>query len=566
MSSIGIQTGGVLNVCALEVGYITENPDLDTTTIVPVGLHPLLVAPTAVRYQDATRSPVQEATAGALKTAAGRALRPVQINGSFGIAARGIGPYLGTGEVRFQRFYAEVVRMSEARTRAEVDALINGLTGSLGLRTRLAGWNPQRSSWYVNWYDLINGLSFEVQIGSFNWSREHRNGGAQGLVTYQLGLKEVGPTVVALGSALRIDRLFAGLRVWGELNETIKSYSPAAVREGLVEMVEPVATALTETIDVVSALQPEVTNLMGGAPQNRRGRGGRAARDTTTGTAGGATVYLARSAELSRQASDAAAAIVAVSTGEPDAVVGVIPWSSLIEEGDLDELRRFEGRVELWDVVEAADWQPTAGVLFGMSRDEYLAYLLAQASGGSLGPVIGGTITHVVRDTDTAASIEQEFHVAWSTVLDVNGLTPDEALTTGVTLRIPTTRARGPKPITGLPTFGSHVGPAAWGSDIDLLGRILDGVPVLVQNEDCLSQGIGMLIEEVGAQLLAGAEVLPSEAQAPYVAARVRSALLLDPRVVGVNEVTVEASSIGLDVVASVSAINGGTIRTGGGA
>jgi len=563
MAGIGKQAGGVVNVCAFEVGYITENPDLGTRVVVPVGLHPLVVAPSTLRYTDATRSPVQETTGGALKNVAGRALRPIQFSGTFGVESRGVGPYVGTGEVRLKRFLAEVVRMPEVRDRASLEALINPLTGSIGLRTRLAGWDPKRSSFYVNWYDLLNGEAFEVQVVSFSHEIAHRNGGATGMKSYQCMIKEVGPLIVQLASPLRIDKLFAGLRTWGDLNETIKSYSPNAIRASLVEMTEPVATLMSETITAIATDASQVVNLMGGSPATPRATA-TDNRATSTGSAGVSVNYLARSSSLSAQAQNAVNEVDAASTGEPDAVVGTIAWDTQIGDGDIDELRRFDGRAGLWAVAEAADWQPVAGVLFGLSRAEYVEYVTAQASGGLLGPVLGGSILHTVRDTDTVDSIEREYHISWPTILDVNGLLPDEALVTGQVLKIPTTRARGPQPINGLPVFASHVGKSAWGIDIDLLGRVVDGAPLLVATEDCLSQGVGMIIEETGQQILDGLERIPSEAQGIYVAERVRACLMQDPRIVGVESVDVVLGAQGIEVAATVAALNGGTIRTGG--
>ncbi len=572
---LGVNGGNQINVFVFEVGFITESPE-GVRTVQTIGVHPLVVAPTTISYTDATRSSATQTDGSSLFTRAGRALPAASIAGTFGVVERGVGVYFGTGERRFQRFWKEVVDMPDARDRATIDSLIDPINGSIGLRARLAGFKPGSSTFFVNFYDFLNDKAFQVNIKAFVPVRQFRNAGATGLVSYTLTIEGVGDIVRGGPVTLLIERLLAGLTTWTSVNQAIRSYNPVAVGESLTAFGTIPASIMLDTINSLITLSTPVINLMGGSPSPARASTARAstaltqnARAAASGQAGQAIEYFAAASSLQRQAAAAARAILASSTGVPDEVSGAIDWSVLVGEGDLDELFRFESVTELREVEDAAAWQGVAGVLFGMSREEYVSYMTAQASGGRAGPVYGGSIVHIVTDTDTSDAIASTYSVSWPTVLDANALTPDEALRVGTSLRIPILRPRGPQPITGLPTFGSHLGQSAWGVDIDVNGGVgPDGRPILMSGPDVLEQGMLILLESEQDQLGVGLDNVPAVAQASYLTRRLRSMLATDPRIASVEEIaiTTDDSGAGFHVECTVTAINGGTIRTGGAA
>lgn len=116
----GSNRGHQLNVFVFELGMINRDPlGVLPDIVLPLSVHPLVVAPTNVRYQDGSRSYVGETHAGSIIHKAGRALQAVSLNGSFGVASRGLGTLLGTGDQRFRRFRHEIVRMADAVTKAQ---------------------------------------------------------------------------------------------------------------------------------------------------------------------------------------------------------------------------------------------------------------------------------------------------------------------------------------------------------------------------------------------------------------------------------------------------------------
>jgi hypothetical protein len=545
-----------LNVFLFEIGMVTSDPLLGTEVATTIGVHPLVVRPSSIRYNDASRSPVGQTVGGAVLTRSGRALRPLSLSGVFGVEDRGLGPYLGTGETRFQRFYKEVVRLPEAMNRDDVEACIDPFNGTPLLRELLATYNPDMSTFYVNWYDFWHGVSFECNIEAFTPEWQHRNAGATGMTSYSLQAMEVGPVKVASFGQRVIEELFAGFTIWDGINDVVSSYSIDGIESSFVSLTDTVAGPLKTAVASMSASIDQVTSLMGAST---------ASSAQVSSTAGAA--FLRNASDTARLATAAAAEIEAESSGAPNSSSGTTDWAAVVAEGDNAELYRFEQLVALLEVADAAAWQPCAGLLFGMSVADYVAYITSGGVGSTVAPELRGSTSHIVSDTDTPDTLEALFGVAWALILAANGLTPDEALLSGTSLAMPRPRAKGPQTIAGLPTFGSHIGRAAWGVDLDV--RMIcddNGRPVLVSGDAILEQAITVLYEGNSGDIMRAAEQTPDSVQSRYLSQRISRLVQSDERIAAVQavDVVVDPSAAGFDVSVTAIAINGGTIRTGG--
>lgn len=560
--AVGVNAGRQLNLFMFEVGIIKDpEPGFVPQIIQLVGLHPLVVVPSSIRYADSGRSVATQTDGGALLTKAGRALRSVNFSGNWGVQPRGLGPYVGTGEVRRERFYNEVVRLPDARSAAGVEECINRFTGTPFLRQLLALYDPRDTTFYVNFYDFYNQRAFECKIDRYDDERAYNNAGATGNVRYSLAISEVGPLVQPIGGAGVLKALFAALTTWQDINQAIRSYNVLTLSTSFLGVGALVAAQLSDTIDAFNDQIDAVMSLMGsGAPL--------AADAQASAIAALGSTFFGTSDLLVAQASLAEADIAARRTGEPDEETGRIRWESIDGEGDVLELARFEAVQQLGEIQSSAQWQAMAGALFGMSPGDFRDWILSGGLGGVLGPVILGTNAYTVTSFDTPTRIESLFGVSWSDILSANNLTPDEALIAGTVLKMPQPRAFGSPKIGGLPTFGSHVGKAAWGVDLDVNGEIVDGRPVLVSAEPVLRQGMLVTIEQFGEELLAAANEAPSLVFERFLAQRLQNAILTDPRIAGIEslDLTFDAQSAALRFEVEATAINGGSIRTAGGA
>jgi hypothetical protein len=276
--------------------------------------------------------------------------------------------------------------------------------------------------------------------------------------------------------------------------------------------------------------------------------------------------YFSTAASLAASASTVALDI-ASQVSAFDSETGQINYSDQLAEGGSEDLARWDEVTALLDFEEAALWQPVVGVLFGMDRPTYQAYIEAGGASSASAPEVGGSIPYRVSDTDTPATIERAFGVTWQRVLSTNRLTPDEALYPGTLLNIPVLRARGEPGIAGLPTFGSHVGRSAWGVDLaaELDGGGQDGDLLLVSEEDALQQGAEFIIDTFGAPLLKAIEQVPSQVKVAFIAQQLQRIFLSDERVESVEEVAVQIEDTKVDVQVRLRAINGTTSITLGG-
>lgn len=547
---IGANAGGNLNAYLFEVGMLITDPVTGREQAITIAMHPLLTVPSSITYRSASRSPVARTSGGALKTNSGRDLMQVTMAGTFGVESRGIGPVIGSGEVRGARFRREVVELGEALFRRDVDAALRAITTSPGARAAASLFNESTCSFFVNFYDFWESMFFQVHVPTYQWVRKYGEGGASGLYQYQLNLVEVGPLVTGgLGSAI-MQPLFRGLQLWDDINDVIESYDVATLENALIAVPNIVLTELVESVTAVRAQLDGVGRLMGSSPS--------AQSDATLGA------FFTNSQALARAAGGGLTQLGLRATGEVDNEPGQINWVRAPLEGVIAELDYYARIEELDDLMAAAEWQLAAGALFGMSPTDYQQYI---AAGGALtGTQVSGSITHVVTDFDSAATIEERYGVTWLRVLEVNDMLPDEALAVGVALQIPAIRAPGPQPIAGLPTFGSHVGEAAWGSDVTLdLAAAADGKPEIVTGTDALVQGVQFIVETFGDEIIGALPVVVPGAQTAFLEQRLEAALLSDRRFLGLSRVDVstDPSGAGLEIDVTAEAINGGTVRTG---
>lgn len=557
----GSNLGGNLSVFLFEVGFIDAKDEVGEGSPFTVGLHPLVIVPSEITYTDTSRSPTLQTAGGAIKTSSGRALRRVNFRGSFGVESAGLGIYVGTGETRFQRFYKEVVRMGEARDTKDTKAAVDILRGTPGLPLLLSRYDPDRHVPYINFYDFWNEREFSCTIRSWTDSRHHQKGGATGLVHYQMAIEEDGPIVVAgLGSKL-IQGLFAGLTTWSAINDALESYTLGAVFESIAAIPNIAISQFNETLSAVNGQIQSATALVGGfTPPS-------STAVSTSATAAEVELlasFFSQSNDLATQSDDLVQTTAAITPITLDEATGAIDWS---DDGSpsvaLDSADQLDA---LEDVADAARWQGAAGVLFGWDREEYQAYLTGQSEGGR-GNDIEGSTTYTVVSIDTEERIEDRFGVSWDRILEVNGLTPDEALFEGTVLQIPVVRARGSKQtIDGLPTFGSHVGQAAWGTDLTTALDVTEGDFQTLEGEDLLLQGSDWLISLFGEPLIGLMDQIPALLRPRYIRLQLESALLSDARITSIEDVGVvlESATTIAEIEVTMAAINGGEIQTGG--
>lgn len=555
--SIGANGGGQLNIIVMEVGIVTTEPTTGAEVVTTVSVHPLLVAPRSIRYSDASRSPVMETTGGSILTRAGRALRTVQMDGMFGVESRGLGPYIGSGEMRFQRFYKEVVRMSDALSDDDVQAAVDILNGTPFISLLVKPFVEGYSTFYINFYDFWNDVAFQALVPSFGWTREFRNGGATGNISYQLVVKEVGPLKEGgLGNEI-ISALLAVLGTWDDINDVLGAYTPTEIIDAQIAVAAIVASELADTVEAVNAQVQSVQELMGGNT---------AASLASDASNDGIASFFSNCQRLVEQGEEAVTALnQALGLGEFDNDSGAISPTSVDGEGSNRALDMAGRIADLEGVIDAGRFYQAAGKFFGMGRADYHAFILGGGALGLFGPDAAGSERHPVALTDTPASIERRYGVTWARILELNNLTPDEALFPGTVLQIPVPRPKGPQGIRGLPTFGSHVAKSAWGIDLPLELTARDGDIVTVDEEDVLVQGATFLVEQVSDDLLNALKSVPDAVKTRYLSRRLSALFLLDGRFTSTEDVTVAITPDGgFDVEATLHAINGGTITTGG--
>jgi hypothetical protein len=547
---IGANANGNLNLILFEVGMIIrEDPDAEPK-VSAVGVHPLLVVPESIQYQDASRSPTSQTSGGAVQTVSGRALRNVNMSGTFGVDSRGLGPYIGTGEVRFQRFYKEVVRMPEALNKDQVDANKDIFRGTPLISIPLAKYDPENTVFYINFYDFWNEREFSAKISNWQDSRHATRGGASGLVHYSMTVEEQGELVTGSLVTLLIKALFNALGVWNAVNSAIETYSIDNILDAQGALGAVFLSQLNSSLLAVQGFLESATAVMGGF-QPTSGSDGLAAFLTEAKQLG----------DLARELMTTPA--VTNNADQVDNAPGEIQWSETEGEGGDPALLTQEELDKLEALADAAYYQLIAGSLYGMGPDEYQSFLAGEGE-ASRPPNVAGSIEYVVGPTDTEASIVQQFGLPWNTILDLNGMTPDEALFEGTTITIPTRRGRGSQSIDGLPVFGSHVGRDAWGADLTVEFDTLNGDIVVIDEEEVLQQGVEWTIEIFAEPLIDLLNQSPPLIRQQLLIKQLQRILLSDKRIAGIEDIQAELEGVAFDIGVTITAINGETVQTGG--
>lgn len=552
---IGDNGGGQLNIAIFEVGMLFRVFGIEAVST--TGIHPLLVSPKSWAYADRSRSSVMETVGGSHEVHAGRALRQVTFQGTFGVENRGLLLYLGTGEVRFKRFYKEVVRMGEAMTQDDVNANTDDLNGTPLIRLLLKPYDEEFTRFYINFYDFWHDISFQAQIMDFSWQRVDKRGAAQGMIHYTMTVKEIGPIVTGSLATTLLNALLAIFTTWDSINNVLETYTFANIVDSFSAAGGIVASEFGQTMEALGLQNETVKKLSGSSSSSsfvpKIGDGLDAYFDNVETAQAQAQVLidnLGANLDTFDAANGEASTPRASATGD--------------DNGEAATIRNYRKQSDLAELMDSLQFQKVAGKFLGMSTEEYQAYITSFAFSGTTAPDIGGSRTHVVVDTDTAERLEQQYGVEWSRILILNRKTPDEALIPGTELEIPTVRPRGPQGIEGLPTFGSHVGQSAWGSDLPpeiIVGS--DGDLVTVSGPDVLEQGARILIEERGEVILTQLNKVPTAVRTQFITEKVSALLLSDERFEAVSDLTVVLQETGIDVSVSVTAINGGRIQVG---
>lgn len=560
----GDNLGGNLNIFLFELVMVTTLSEWVPPLVTTVAIHPLVVVPTSIRYSDTSRGSVEETALSVTDEIGGRALRTVQMEGTFGVKSKGLGLYIGTGELRFKRFYHEIVRLADAVSQRQVDAE-KDLFRSPFLGIPLKAYDEEHSYFAVNFYDFWNKRTFAVRIPQWSDSRGSY-GNAEGAVRYQMTLKEAGDLVTGgIGTAI-IKALFDVLTSWDSINELLKSYTLGAILDSLGALNQIVLTQMFETMDAVINQIDSVKGVLSGSEVPLVPVPTLEAAGQTYVQPAGVSAYLDDAAELESQAADVLDIAASQRAGE-DTETGAVAWSTQAQEGGVAGMEQADGIDAVYAIGFAAAYQRVAGVFAGMSRAEYQG-LLESTGEASRGASLGTSrATHVVSITDTAQSIEQQYGVPWRRILDLNRLLPDEALVPGTALLIPTVRASGlPSRIEGLPVWDSHAGEAAWGKDLAVdLRADAAGKLVIVSGSDVLVQGSQWLLSIFEDELINRLQLTPEVVREEMMRAQIAQIYVSDARIEGVVEVRSDVSETGiaLDVVAR--AIGGTNVTLQGG-
>jgi hypothetical protein len=153
------------------------------------------------------------------------------------------------------------------------------------------------------------------------------------------------------------------------------------------------------------------------------------------------------------------------------------------------------------------------------------------------------TTQHRTSSTDTAASLEQRYGVAFGAILQANSMTPDEALFAGTLLTIPLQQSTGPRFISGLPVFGDQSDKNAWGTDLTLaLDDDGDGDFVIASGPPIIVQGV-VFIEEQGESQMMELAQSAGRASQVLVGAKLTETLLSDRRIDSVPKIEVSAGA-----------------------
>jgi hypothetical protein len=267
------------------------------------------------------------------------------------------------------------------------------------------------------------------------------------------------------------------LPAWQSINSLIDSASA-------INLVDNVATALnlalampaSEALSTVTGFLADLTALMNGS-------------FITTSTAISSLLGTCQS-----MAADFSLIVNGLESNgpfTPDVDTGQVDWSADVEDATLDD---FDNAVSATTIADALRFQDVAGKFYGMSRLEYRRFLEAGGELGGTAPIIKGSVIHTVNVNDTPRTIAARYSVDWQSIVRLNQRTTSELLIVGNQISVPVERTWGAPGLDGLPVYGSHVGLAALGTDLQWPPVAdTDGSLVMVAESDCLLQGIHML-------------------------------------------------------------------------
>jgi len=542
-----------------EVGILRRVPSLPHLFRAETLLvFPLLPGPSSISWSDPPRDDVQQAPGGSTHTKGGRGLASCQISGTFGVAVRAFGMVSGTGPERLKRFRNEVVALSSAVDRDEIEEVVRdaalGVTGAasdigvqLGnvLARKLADFDPANHVTYCNFYDFMNRRFHRIGKVDLRHSLQARGGGAVEMQTYQLSFVAYGTPIVDETGRVwpkAIQGLCDILPTWQRVNDTVSSTTlTAAIENASVILDSTLATPLLASISAVSAQVESLTSLASGAILVDN-----TGLSSLLGTCESLGSQLKVMAETLSGSEDAYA---------PDPTTSEIDWSAELSEPVLDTYTTAKG---LYEAAGSLDFQRISGRFLGMADDEYAAFLAAGGQAGGASPTVRSTVDHVVTVLDTPEAIAARYGLGWVDIVRVNRLASDQVVP-GAVLKIPRTRTWGTLGIDGLPVFGSHVGDGALGRDIKLpMAADAYGRLETVQGLACLEQGTTLRQYGLAEQVLDGTDGIPPEGKAGIVSVKTRLVFAQDPRVRDVRvTATASANSASLALDVQLRTING---------
>jgi len=543
---IGANGGGQNNVLLFEMGYVRRTSDPDVEQVITLAVHPLVVAPQQITYADNSRSNVTQSLDRTTRLVTNRANRVVQLAGVFGVENRGYGAYTGTGYVRWQRFYNEIVRWSDCRSQASLGELINDLTGSVAIRERLRDFDPARCTPFVNFYDLLNVRQFTINADSWTDAIQARNGGATGNRSYTFRFSEAGPIVASRFADTVLETLFSGQQIFRDAIGVLQSYDPVAIAQSFTSIPTTLLATIATTTAAVATKAEKARALFGGT------RRAALAPPLVSffGEAATAVDAMERLGDLMEQRT--------VSVSPPPGYISQVEWLRDNPEPFYGILAS-ETMMPTYDAQDAVEQLTRMGAFFGIHQTEY-AEIIA-TGGASQRAVVLQTTQHRTSSTDTAASLEQRYGVAFGAILQANSMTPDEALFAGTLLTIPLQQSTGPRFISGLPVFGDQSDKHAWGTDLTLaLDDDGDGDFVIVSGPPIIVQGV-VFIEEQGESQMMELAQSAGRASQVLVGAKLTETLLSDRRIDSVPkiEVSAGAQSASIQVDLEVVPINSRT-------
>lgn len=550
---VGVNPGGNLNVWIFEVGMIIDDDQLRSLgrDVFTVAVHPLLVAPNSVQYGNPSRGRVDQTLSGSQLSHGGKGLRTINLQGCFGVESRAVGPFFGTGEVRYRRFYDEVVRLSEALNKDEVAAARNVLTSSPFLALNLAAYDETKCAFFVNVYDLQRDRSYQALVQSFDESYGYMRGGATGLHWYTLRLQEVGPVVRGSPASDLLGALFDGLTTWSQITDAIEGLDVAALAEGQTGLYALAAQQLTSALDAVVSLADDVRRIFGASSDGALTVAGGAAYLDALATAESSALQIAQQMDASVVPDTAVAGAMDPRTATEATRAG-------------PDLHSFERTVTAFEAHRHARELGTMGVLFGLSDAIFRQLVMSGGSSGVDGlesPDVTGSVEHVVQDWEQPQDLEARYGVDFARLCTHNRLDALELLLPGRTIQVPIQRARGAVGATGLPVLGAQSGRAAWGVDVALDFDLDDGDLRQVSGEEVLTQGAMVLLLEGSDALLRDVASVPPAGQPRYLARRVESALARDLRLQdAAATVATRSDGLGYDVAVTASTVTGAQI------